>query len=73
MTVKLLKLPEVIKRTTLPRTRLLAQIKGGTFPPPINLGGRAVAWIAQEVEEWIAGRVEEARHNAVQVKQEVML
>ncbi len=40
-------------------TRLWQLCKEGRFPKPIKLteGGRAIAWIASEVEEWIAVRV----------------
>jgi predicted DNA-binding transcriptional regulator AlpA len=32
------------------------------FPRPIQLGSRAKAWVATEVEEWIARRVRERDH-----------
>ncbi len=40
-------------------TRLWQLCKEGRFPKPIKLmeGGRAIAWVASEVEEWIAARV----------------
>jgi prophage regulatory protein len=31
----------------------------GTFPKPVKLGARAVAWVESEVEEWILARIEE--------------
>ncbi|NOG32474.1 AlpA family phage regulatory protein [Halomonas sp. TBZ9] len=33
------------------------------FPPPVRIGGRAVAWVESEINEWIAARIEE-RDNA---------
>lgn len=70
MPVKLLKLPAVLKRVTISQTRLYAQIKDGTFPAPISLGGRAVAWTEQDVENWILDRIEAARNSTQQAKQE---
>jgi prophage regulatory protein len=31
------------------------------FPLPVNLGGRAVAWIESEIDGWIHSRVSERR------------
>jgi prophage regulatory protein len=30
-----------------------------TFPRPVSLGSRAVAWIESEVQDWILERIEE--------------
>lgn len=59
--VKLMKLPAVLTRVAISRSKLYANVKAGTFPPPISLGARAVAWLEHEVEDWIVGRVEVAR------------
>lgn len=31
-------------------------MSNGTFPPPIQLGPRAVGWLEHEIDEWIASR-----------------
>ena len=31
-------------------------VSNGTFPPPIQLGPRAVGWLEHEIDEWIASR-----------------
>jgi len=33
------------------------------FPRPISLGGRAVGWLEQDIDEWIVSRIEESRIN----------
>lgn len=61
MTTKLMKLPTVLTHVAISRSKLYAQIKAGTFPQPISLGGRAVAWIEEEVQDWIDAAVAKSR------------
>lgn len=55
--------PEVLARTGLTRSTLHRKIKDGTFPPPINLGGRAIGFVSGETDAWIsamaAGKTED--------------
>jgi prophage regulatory protein len=59
-----LRLPQVKQLTGLSRSSIYAKIQNGDFPSPINLGGRAVAWIDHEVEDWIRERVAATRGGA---------
>ena len=54
-----IRLPEVIKRTGYHRTSIYEKIAEGTFPAPIKLGPRAVAWVSEEIEKWMDERVAE--------------
>jgi prophage regulatory protein len=36
-------------------------VKAGLFPAPVHLGGRRVAWIEDEVDDWIAERAAERK------------
>lgn len=45
----LLRLPIVSAESGLSKTTIYARIAAGTFPPPVKLGPRAVAWPAHEV------------------------
>ncbi|AUA58889.1 dipicolinate synthase [Achromobacter spanius] len=54
----LLRLPEVRKRTLRSRTTIYTD---PTFPKPIKIGKRAVAWLESEVDEWIARRIAASR------------
>ena len=56
-----LRLPQVKQRVGLSRSSIYAKVQNGAFPPPVNLGGRAVAWIEDEIGEWISDRVQESR------------
>ena len=50
----LLRRKEVQLVTGLSRSGLYAAIKNGTFPSPIKIGIRAVAWRASQIASWIA-------------------
>ena len=53
----MLKLPEVIRRTGRGRSGIYSDMAAGTFPAPVKLGVRAVAWAEHEIEEWIEARI----------------
>jgi len=55
--LRIIRLPEVIKRTGLPRASIYQQMALGIFPKPIALSTRSRGWIASEVDAWIAARI----------------
>jgi predicted DNA-binding transcriptional regulator AlpA len=59
--VILLRLPEVKAMTGLSKSSLYALVREGTFPAPVRLGPRAVAWVKSEVRQWAVERVRESR------------
>lgn len=61
MAQSLLRLPAVIQRTGYSRSSLYALISRGEFPASVALGARAVAWPSDEIDRWIAGRIEQSR------------
>jgi len=50
MAHKILRLPDVKKRTGLSRSTIYLRITNGDFPAPISLGGRAVGWTEAEIK-----------------------
>jgi prophage regulatory protein len=54
----LLRLPEVMRRTGMCRAKIY---RHPGFPKPIKVAGRTSAWIASEVDAWIARTIAEAR------------
>jgi prophage regulatory protein len=62
--VTLLRLPQVRVRTGLSRSTIYQYISAGTFPKPVQLGPRAVAWIESEVAAWIHARIVKSRGEA---------
>ncbi|QLG87069.1 AlpA family transcriptional regulator [Chitinibacter bivalviorum] len=57
----LIRLPEVLRRTALSKTSIYDLMKAGEFCQSVPLGGKAVAWLESEVEQWIQGRIAAAR------------
>ena len=66
--LRFIRLPEVLSRTGYGRTSIYRKMEDGSFPRSIKLGGppvdpeafdsRAVAWIENEVEQWIDSMIE---------------
>lgn len=50
---KLLRRPEVEAKTGLPRSSIYDLMAKEEFPRPVDLGGRAKAWIEEEIDGWI--------------------
>lgn len=63
-----LRLPTVKARTGLSRSTIYLRVSKGTFPLPINLGGRAVGWLESEIESWLSNRIDSSRNSALQHK-----
>ena len=65
---RFIRLPEVLTRTGYGRTSIYRKMEDGSFPRSVKLGGppvdpeafdsRAVAWIENEVEQWIDSMIE---------------
>ncbi len=59
-----LRLPDVKAVTGLSKTSLYALIKEKSFPAPVRLGPRAVAWVKSEIRQWAVERVQASRSVA---------
>ena len=59
----ILRRKQVENRTGLSRSTIYLRIQEGTFPKPIKLGERAVGWLENEIEAWLAARME-IRNNS---------
>ena len=65
----LIRLSEVMSRTGYGRTSIYRKMEDGSFPKSLKLGGppkdpnvfdsRAIAWIENEVDQWIESRIED--------------
>ncbi|CAA0097839.1 Uncharacterised protein [BD1-7 clade bacterium] len=58
-TMRLMRLKEVIDCTGLGRSSIYKYISEDQFPKPVPLGGRAVAWVESEINDWIIAKIEE--------------
>ena len=50
---RLIRLPEVQHRVGLGRSTIYRWMSEGKFPKPVQLGGHAVAWYEDDLNEWI--------------------
>lgn len=50
---------EVCRRTSLSRTSINNHRRQGLFPEPVKLGEKRIAFIAAEIDEWMAIRIAE--------------
>ena len=55
-------------QTGLCRSTIYDLVSQGKFPSQINLGPRAVGWVANEVVGWIEERIDESRAREIQTK-----
>lgn len=51
-----LRLPEVIRRCGIKKSKIYQMIKNGTFPNSYVLGPRSCAWKSDEIQSWIDSR-----------------
>jgi prophage regulatory protein len=59
--LRLLRLPEVCRRTGRSRSAIYRDASEGTFPKPVRASERSVAWVEGEIEDWIAQRIAASR------------
>ena len=74
---RFIRLNEVMSRTGYGRTSIYRKMEDGSFPKSVKLGvppkdpsifdSRAVAWIEDEVEQWIESRIEERNSGSTDV------
>lgn len=56
--LQLLREKRVVEKTGLARSAIRRDVKAGTFPAPVKIGERAIAWYAHEVDEWIRSKAD---------------
>ncbi len=55
--MRLIKLKEVMAKTSLGHSSIYKFISEGTFPKQVSLGAKSVAWVESEVDDWIEKKV----------------
>ena len=55
---RLIRLKEVQHRVGLGRSTIYRWMAEGKFPKPVQLGGYAVAWPEDQIEEWIMNKLQ---------------
>ncbi|WP_194442477.1 AlpA family transcriptional regulator [Pseudoalteromonas simplex] len=56
--MRLIKLKEVMAKTSLGHSSIYKYISEGTFPKQVSLGAKSVAWVESEVDDWIMEKIE---------------
>ncbi|AWK41644.1 MULTISPECIES: AlpA family transcriptional regulator [Photorhabdus] len=62
---KLIRLPEVIRRTGFGKTWIYTLIRAGKFPKQVKTGLRSIAFIESEIDAWIEKVIQASRTQAV--------
>ncbi len=57
----LMRLSTVKGRVGIGRTTIYKRIKEGSFPKPISIGLRAVAWDSEAIDLWIEKQIGEGK------------
>lgn len=65
---RLLRIADVKRKVGLSQSLIYKKISDGEFPAPVPIGGRAVAWLEAELDDWIAQRVAEREQTALYQK-----
>ncbi len=58
---KILRLPVVKENTGLSRSTIYLRMANNEFPKPISLGGRAVGWFEEDIQNWLDEKRKESR------------
>jgi len=59
--IRMLRLPQVIDATGLGKTKIYELQGQGDFPMRVKITAHSVAWVEEEVQAWLAARIEQAR------------
>ena len=59
------RLQQVKHQVGLGRSAIYSGVQRGTFPAPVNIGARAVAWLSDEIEAWMEARIKASREEVV--------
>jgi prophage regulatory protein len=51
---KILRLQDVKRKVGLGKTTIYEAMRQGTFPRPVRLGARAVGWLENSIDAWLA-------------------
>lgn len=64
-TIRILRLPQVCKVTSLGRSMIYQLEAERRFPTRVRIGLRAVGWVESEVQCWLASGIEQHRAGGV--------
>jgi prophage regulatory protein len=56
--INLYRITQLVKKLVISKSTIWLWVKEGSFPKPIRLGKKSVAWLASDIENWIQERVD---------------
>jgi len=59
----ILRLPAVKIRTGLSRSSIYLRMTNGEFPSSVSLGGRAVGWLEEDINNWLEEKINTSRND----------
>ncbi len=63
---RFIRLPEVLYTTGLSRSTVYEMMSRKQFPVQVSLGGKNVAWLVSEVEQWMDERIANRHQGSVE-------
>lgn len=57
MKERILRLPEVERRTGYKKSAIYQKMNAGEFPQKVQLGPRAIGWAESQVDGWVQARI----------------
>ncbi|EMB3264133.1 MULTISPECIES: helix-turn-helix transcriptional regulator [Klebsiella/Raoultella group] len=61
MSQSFIRLSEVLRRTGYSKAWIYRLLKEKRFPQPVKIGSRSIAFVENEIDEWINQRIAESR------------
>ncbi|WP_414057261.1 helix-turn-helix transcriptional regulator [Pantoea dispersa] len=61
--IRLIRMPEVLSKTGFKKSLIYLLISNDSFPKPIKMGARAIAFVEAEIDQWVEDRINESRIN----------
>ena len=65
MAQSFIRLSEVLRRTGYSKAWIYRLLKENRFPRPVKIGSRSIAFVENEIDEWINQRIAESRGEVV--------
>ncbi|ELQ3583727.1 AlpA family phage regulatory protein [Cronobacter sakazakii] len=53
-----MRITDVINLTGLPKSTIYLKVKNNQFPSQVKIGTRSVAWVENEIQEWIKNNIQ---------------
>ncbi|MFL6615160.1 MAG: helix-turn-helix transcriptional regulator [Pantoea agglomerans] len=63
--IRLIRMPEVLFKTGFKKSWIYQLISINSFPKPIRMGPRAIAFVEAEIDQWVTERINESRLNEI--------